>query len=108
MFRTKIILALSLIAVPAAHAEEAHPIVLVHEGERFEYYVKLDNDDIKIDGILTTNGEKFSLTVRPSGRVKGYFGKDSVDYSVGKSTHDRVAARLKRQQFIAMTDASNR
>lgn len=108
MLRTKIVLALSLIAVPEAHAAEADPIVLVHEGERFEYYVKLDEDDIKIDGILTTNGEKFSLTVRPSGRVKGNFGRNSVDYSVGKSMRDRVAARLKRQQVVALSDASNR
>jgi hypothetical protein len=107
MLRMKIILALSLIAVPEARAAEANPIVLVHEGERFEYYMSLDGDVVKIYGVLTTNGDKFSLVVKPSGRVTGHFGRNSVDYSVGKSTRDRLAASLKRQQFVALSDASN-
>jgi len=107
MLRLKIILALSLIAVPEAHAAEANPVVLVHEGDRYEYSMNLDEDVIKIDGILTTNGDKFSLAVKPSGRVTGYFGRNSVDYSVGKSTLDRLAAKLKRQRFVALSDASN-
>jgi hypothetical protein len=111
MLRTKIIIALSLTLVPIgiseARAAEAYPIVLVHAGEKYEYYMSLDGDLIKIDGTLITNGDKFSLTVKPSGHVTGNFGRNSVDYSVRKSTRDRLAARLKSQQSIALSDASN-
>lgn len=107
MLRMKIVLALSLIAVPEVHAAEAEPIVLVHESERYEYYMNLDGDVIKIDGILSTNGDKFSLAVKPSGRVTGHFGRNAVDYSVGKSVRDRLAGKLKRQQFVALSEASN-
>ena len=57
--------------------------------------------------IVSDDGVRFHLVVRPSGRVHGNFGPASVEYKVSKSRRDRLVEKLraKPEMALAQNDA---
>lgn len=108
MLRIKALVGASLFAASMAHAADVRPSTFENEGQRYEYYSKLKGDSIRIDGVVVDSREKFSLLVKPSGWVTGNFGGRPVSYTVKKETRDRLAAKLKASEGIAVAEASGR
>jgi hypothetical protein len=63
---------------------------------------------VKIDGTVVNNGDKFTLFVEPNGRVTGRVAGQSVRFSVRKTVRDSAAAKLKKEQDLAVADLSAR
>lgn len=105
MLRNKLFIAASMLAASPAIAAQETPSSFQAEGQRYEYFAKMDGDLIRIDGTVV-DGDKFSLLVAPSGSVRGHFGGQRVSYSVKKTVRDRLAAKLAAEQGLALADAS--
>ena len=63
MLQLKTLFALSLFAASCVHAADKPPIVFERDGDVFEYQARLDQDLVKIEGKVLSNGDEFSLTV---------------------------------------------
>jgi len=101
---------LAAVLIAAAHPALAAPLKEYGEGdgERFEYTTELRaNGIVHIAGTVLGSRQPFVLDVRPNGRVEGAFGNTPVEYNVGKSVRDRVAAQLDEGRALASAGLPN-
>lgn len=78
------------------------------DGERFEYTTELRaNGIIHITGIVLGSHEQFVLDVTPKGHVDGVFGDNPVEYNVGKTIRDKVAAQFDEGRALASAGLPN-
>ena len=108
MLRIKSMVIVSLFYASAAEAADAAPVSFQSEGIRYEYFIKFEGELVKIDGTVVNNGDKFTLFVEPNGRVTGRVAGQSVRFSVRKTVRDSAAAKLKKEQDLAVADLSAR
>ena len=108
MFRLKILLSLSILALPVSPAIAQTPIIFENDGDTFRYTSELHGDYVYIVGSIVENGERFNLTVKPNRRVVGDFGGRPVKFSVSKRTHDRLIEKLTKETSVVVAVASPR
>jgi hypothetical protein len=101
---------LAVLTIAAAQPAFAAPVKEYGQGDgvRFEYTTELRaNGVIHIAGVLLDSRESFVLDVTPKGHVDGAFGETPVEYNVGKTIRDRVAAQLGEGPALASAGLPN-
>ena len=100
MLRSTALMTLAL-AFAAPAAAEAPLAKGSFEGQSFEYSSRpAANDTVVIEGRFL-RGERFSFTVRPSGRVSGAVGSTPVTFSVSKAQWEKLAKSVSAQPQLA-------
>lgn len=67
-----------------------------HDGIPFAYRSELRADGyVEITGLMLDTNDPFRLVVKPSGRVIGRVGGNSVRYAVSGKVRDRLVADLR-------------
>ena len=103
--RIAVTFALALAATPLAAAPAPKEVEV--EGFHFAYTVELKGDDrIVLAGRDLDRNEDFALTVKPNGKVVGWFGDRAVEFSVERRKRDAIFARLTRQRAAEVAEAA--
>ena len=103
--RIAVTFAVALAATPLAAAPA--PREVEAEGFHLAYTVELKGDDrIVLAGRDLDRNEDFALTVKPNGKVVGWFGNRAVEFSVGRRKRDAIFARLTTQQPAQIAEAA--
>ena len=106
MLRSTALMTLAL-AFAAPAAAEAPVAKGSFEGQPFEYSSRQGaNDNVVIEGRFV-RGERFSFTVRPSGRVNGVVGSTPVVFTVPKAQRDKLAKAVSARTQVADAGAAS-
>lgn len=86
---------LSALAFAAPAIAEKPAVRSSFEGQQFEYVTSAGKrGSVQIDGKFLKDGEPFTLTVKPSGQVEGFFGQTPVSFKISRKKHGAMARSL--------------
>lgn len=106
MLRSTALMTLAL-AFAAPAAAEAPLAKGSFEGQEFEYTSRQgDNDNVVIEGRFV-QGDRFSFTVKPSGRVRGEVGNTPVTFTVSKAHREKLAKSVSARTQVADAGAAS-
>src|SRR4051794_24671811 len=105
MLRFTAAFALTCASSQPIFAAQVNPSFFENDGQHYSYTTQFNHGAVRIEGKVLESGEHFSLIVSRSGWVTGKFGLTRVNFSVPRTTGDRLFVEVQGPEVAAATVA---